>query len=119
MNTRKVQELRHEFDLLFCDDFVLQCAKTELLNSMQAASVEIEVAEGQFCKVDLDDEFHVVSKALFVERFGIEFGVAKALIAIGDCRESGGIVTTSKFFCTIHFDINLDVISFDVHQHFV
>ena len=113
-----LKEIYRLLDQVCSDDYVVNLAKKVTLDAGNGYSVEVELEDGSVVYVEQDDVFTVITKACFKERFDIEFGAIKALVAIGECREAGGIVTASKCFSTLYFDEKVKLISIDYHKNF-
>lgn len=105
-------------DQVCSDEYVTNLARTETLRAGNGYSIDVEMEDGSFVSVDYNDIFTVVTKACFKEKYDIEFGVIRALVAIGECREAGGIVTATKCFSTLYFDEKAKLISMDYHKNF-
>lgn len=113
-----IKEIYRLLDQVCSDDYVVNLAKKVTLDAGNGYSVQVELEDGSFVSVEYDDSFTVVTKACFKEKFDIEFGAIKALVAIGESREAGGIVTASKCFSTLYFDEKGKLISMDYHRNF-
>lgn len=113
-----IKKILRLVDLVCSDEYVTNLARSETLTAGNGYSVEVELDDGSFVSVECEDNFTVVTKACFKEKFDIEFGVIRALVAIGECKEVGGIVSASKCFTTLYFDEQLNLISMDYHKNF-
>ena len=113
-----IKQIYRLLDQVCSDDYVVNLARIETLATGNGYSVEVELEDGSFVTVEQNDIFTVVTKACFKERFFIEFGAIRALVAIGECKEVGGIVSASKCFSTLYFDEKAKLISMDYHKNF-